>query len=156
MVVDAPVPELRDGVAGLEETADEVEGVPLAIVLRKTTSMDAVLFGRTWSSATKLDEMPHGKVLAVDEVPATWVAWPRKRYPRASEDIAPVVDDPGAETSVPTSCTSSPVLPVMSTARIEPSAARQVPTLTVIGVVVPDIKPMDPVAWNPGDPLVDI
>lgn len=58
----------------------------------------------------------------------------------------------GFDTSDPTSWTSAPVVPVISTARTDPPAARQVPTFTSIGAADPAMELMDPTAWKAGPP----
>lgn len=56
----------------------------------------------------------------------------------------------GAETREPTNCTSAPVVPVMSTARIDPPAARHVPTFTWTGAAEPPGELTEPVESNAG------
>ena len=58
----------------------------------------------------------------------------------------------GCATSEPTSWTASPVVPVMSTARMEPPSARHVPTFTRTGAVDPDVAFTSAVPPKAGEP----
>ena len=58
----------------------------------------------------------------------------------------------GCATSEPTSWTASPVVPVMSTARMEPPSARHVPTFTRTGLVDPEVPFTKAVPPNAGEP----
>lgn len=156
---EVPVPVLRCARPSPDapelEPEDADADVVAPIVWRKTTWIDAVSPGSSWTSATKLEVRSHGRRPPVSTLPAIWVTCPRKR-----KSIAPLAPDPvaaveGSETSEPTSWTSAPVVPVMSTARIEPPAARHVPTLTLTGAAEPDIGLMEPVAWKAGPPLAE-
>jgi hypothetical protein len=63
-----------------------------------------------------------------------------------------VVIAKGCATSEPTSWTASPVVPVMSTARIDPPSARHVPTFTRTGAADPDVAFTRAVPAKDGEP----
>ena len=122
---------------------------------RKTTVSVPVSEGCwTWTSATKLVGSPHGSPPPGPAVPAIWVTLPLNRYATSLEgELAVGVTDSGAETSEPTSCTSAPVVPVMSTARSEPPSARHVPTFTWTGAVEPTVAFTTAVPPKAGEPV---
>ena len=138
-VVPVPVAAPLVDVVALGAVDEAISAAGLTVTALSGSTKITVsepVFASCWTctSATNAGGSPHGSLPAGSAVPASWVTYPRNRYVSP-----PVAEMDGFPTSEPTNWTLAPVAPVMSTARMEPPSARQVPTLTWTG----DLEPVE-------------